>query len=152
MKREDYLPISCNGRSITFTPSIGAATAKLLGHHGASIAVNYVSNAQAAQSVVDEIEQDGGTAIAVQADVTNTEQIDRMVQQVNQQWGAIDTVVLNSVGGSTNEVAGRFADLSWDRFDAIVTNQLKANFMIPQMQERKSGCIIAVNSVMSRFF
>ena len=48
---------------------IGAATARLFAQHGAAVAVNYRANASAAQSVVADIADAGGRAIAVQADV-----------------------------------------------------------------------------------
>lgn len=48
---------------------IGAATAKLLGQHGAAVGVNYYSNEAAAQDIVESITSDGGRAVAVKGDV-----------------------------------------------------------------------------------
>ncbi|MFL5625403.1 MAG: SDR family NAD(P)-dependent oxidoreductase [Ktedonobacteraceae bacterium] len=54
---------------------IGAATAILFGRYGARVGVNYYQNEAAAQKVVSTIEQAGGKALAVQADVANAEQV-----------------------------------------------------------------------------
>jgi 3-oxoacyl-[acyl-carrier protein] reductase len=75
---------------------IGAATAKLLASHGAAVGVNYYSSESAAQEVVDDIKKDGGKAIAIKGDVTEMPQVESMVQQVTEAFGAIDTLVLNA--------------------------------------------------------
>lgn len=58
---------------------IGAATAKLLGQHGAAVGVNYYGSEEAAQQVVEAIVSDGGRALAVKADVRDPQQVDAMV-------------------------------------------------------------------------
>ena len=57
---------------------IGAETAKLFALEGAKVVVNYCNNAGAAQSVVDEIKSKNGEAIAIQADVTENDQVERI--------------------------------------------------------------------------
>jgi len=76
---------------------IGAATALLAAQAGYAVAVNYRDNAQAAQSVVQQIEAGGGKALAVQADVAIEEQVLRMFETVDTQLGRLSALV-NSAG------------------------------------------------------
>lgn len=75
---------------------IGAATAMLAAHRGHAVAVNYASNAEAAQQVVAEIEAGGGRAIAVQADVAQEDQVMRMFAEVDARLGPLRHLVNNA--------------------------------------------------------
>ncbi|MBP0594727.1 SDR family oxidoreductase [Paraburkholderia sp. LEh10] len=77
---------------------IGAALARAFGACGSKVAVHYRSGASAAQSVVSQIREAGGDAIAVQADVTQSAQVDDMVAKVHAHYGRID-VLVNNAGG-----------------------------------------------------
>jgi 3-oxoacyl-[acyl-carrier protein] reductase len=77
---------------------IGAALARAFGERGSRVAVHYRSGASAAQSVVAQIKEAGGDAIAVQADVTESSQVDEMVTKVHTHFGRID-VLVNNAGG-----------------------------------------------------
>ena len=77
---------------------IGAALARAFGECGSKVAVHYRSGASAAQSVVSQIKEAGGDAIAVQADVTESSQVDEMVTKVHAHFGRID-VLVNNAGG-----------------------------------------------------
>jgi 3-oxoacyl-[acyl-carrier protein] reductase len=77
---------------------IGAALARAFGECGSRVAVHYRSGASAAQSVVSQIKEAGGDAIAVQADVTESSQVDEMVTKVHTHFGRID-VLVNNAGG-----------------------------------------------------
>jgi NAD(P)-dependent dehydrogenase (short-subunit alcohol dehydrogenase family) len=75
---------------------IGASIARLAGKAGYRVAVNYVSNAQAAQEVVAEIAGAGGEAIAVQADVGHQEQVRGLFAAVDAKLGKADILVNNA--------------------------------------------------------
>ena len=75
---------------------IGRAIAFALAQEGAKVAVNYSSSAVAAESVVAEIQQQGGEALALQADVSQTEQVDHLVEKTQEKWGKIDILVNNA--------------------------------------------------------
>ncbi|RTL10877.1 MAG: SDR family oxidoreductase [Neisseriaceae bacterium] len=75
---------------------IGAAIALLLARHKYKICVNYNKNQLAAQDIVRQIEEIGGAAIAVQADVAVEEQIVRMFSIVDQKLGQINALVNNA--------------------------------------------------------
>ncbi|MEC4818241.1 MAG: SDR family oxidoreductase [Scytonema sp. PMC 1069.18] len=131
---------------------IGAATAKLLGHHGAAVGVNYYSSEAAAQNVVEEITSQGGKALAVKGDVRNAEQVDAMVQKILEAFGAIDTLVINA---NASFPIAPFIDYQWQDFEAKLLGELKGAFfpckaVIPSMIKHQRGCIIAVSSGLSR--
>ncbi len=75
---------------------IGAAIAKSFGAAGAAVAVNYVTGPDAAAAVVAEIEQGGGTAIAVRADVSNEGEVVAMFDAARRAFGGIDILVNNA--------------------------------------------------------
>jgi 3-oxoacyl-[acyl-carrier protein] reductase len=75
---------------------IGAAIAKHLAGDGASVVVNYASGKSAAESVVAEILQSGGFAIAVQCDVSKAADIDRLFREAKASFGALDILVNNA--------------------------------------------------------
>lgn len=147
---------------------IGAATAKLLASHGAAVGVNYYSSESAAQEVVDEITTNGGKAIAIKGDVREMPQVESLVQQVTEAFGAIDTLILNANASFAFAFAQRhevkrlrrrlapFLDHKWEDFEAKLLGELKNAFypckaVVPSMVEHKRGCIIAVSSVASRY-
>lgn len=76
---------------------IGAASALLAAQAGYSVVVNYRDNAAAAHAVVQQIEAAGGTALAVQADVADEQQVLRMFETVDTQMGRLSALV-NSAG------------------------------------------------------
>lgn len=131
---------------------IGASTAKLFARHGAAVAVNYVNSIQAADQVVQDITAAGGKAVAVQADVSDPDQIEKMVETVRNSLGHIDIMVLNA-GFSFPTVP--FMQYQWADFEKKLTSEMKSAFfcckaVIPAMQEKKAGCIVAVSSGLSR--
>jgi 3-oxoacyl-[acyl-carrier protein] reductase len=135
---------------------IGAATARLFARHGAAVAVNYHASPQRAQEVVAAIEADGGRAIAVQASVDNPTQIVAMVQEVEQQLGPIDTLVMNATAVHNNAALfGSFVESNWEAYQDVVFGELAgvyhpARVLAPLMVERKRGNLIAVSSQIAR--
>lgn len=75
---------------------IGASIAKHFAHEGAAVVVNYASSKQGADSVVSEIISKGGRAIAVQADVANPTEIDRLFTEAKKAFGKLDILVNNA--------------------------------------------------------
>lgn len=90
------------GKTIIITGSsrgVGADTAQILAAEGANIVVNYRSKAPRANKIVKTIEEAGGKAIAVQADVTATEDLHNLVNTTVDTFGSLDYLVLNASGG-----------------------------------------------------
>ena len=75
---------------------IGAGIAKRLAADGAEVAITYTKGADAAASVVEEIERAGGKAIAIQADATNAEAVRSAVKRTVAIFGRLDVLVNNA--------------------------------------------------------
>jgi len=75
---------------------IGAAIAKQMGAVGASVVVNYASDKAGAARVADPIREQGGQALAVQADLTRPEDIERLLAETHKAFGRLDTLVNNA--------------------------------------------------------
>src|SRR5476651_1736099 len=75
---------------------IGASIAKHLAAEGASVVVNYASSKSGADQVVDEIAKRGGSAVAVQADVSKKTDIDRLFAATKKAYGRLDILVNNA--------------------------------------------------------
>jgi 3-oxoacyl-[acyl-carrier protein] reductase len=75
---------------------IGRAISKSLAEAGASVAVNYAGDAEAAKRTVAEIEESGGRAVAARANKSRAEEVRRMFAEVNEAFGVVDTVVDNA--------------------------------------------------------
>lgn len=75
---------------------IGRAIALALASNGAKVGVNCLNNVAQGQEVVAAIQAAGGEAVLVQADVTNLEQIDRLVSEVEQALGGTIDILVNN--------------------------------------------------------
>ncbi len=109
---------------------IGAEVAKILAGEGAAVVVNYRQKAPRANKVVAAIEEAGGRAVAVGADLTSTEGVQALTNAAVENFGSLDVLVLNASGGMETGVEEDYA-LKLNR-DAQV-NMLKA--AIPHMKD-----------------
>src|SRR5487761_2223690 len=75
---------------------IGLEVAYALANEGASVVVNYVSHPEAADALVKRIQDNGGTAMAIQADVSNEAEVQAMYAQMFATYGTIDILVNNA--------------------------------------------------------
>lgn len=90
------------GKTVIITGSsrgVGADTAQILAAQGANIIVNYRSKAPRANKVVKAIEEAGGHATAIQADVTKSEDLTNLVNVAIETYGSLDYLILNASGG-----------------------------------------------------
>ncbi|HDL04589.1 MAG TPA: SDR family oxidoreductase [candidate division Zixibacteria bacterium] len=131
---------------------IGAATAKLLARHGAAVAVNFFQSKEPAEMVVKSIIDAGGKAIAVKADVRDRDEVAAMVKKTNDELGMIDILILNA---GANVPWKAFIELTTEEFENKVVGEIRgffhpAQLVIPQMIERKRGCIVGISSGLSR--
>jgi len=78
---------------------IGATTAQYLSQAGASVVINYRNKAARAEKLVEEIQQSGGSALAIGADLTDAMDVARMMIQVKEAWGGLDLLIINASGG-----------------------------------------------------
>jgi len=75
---------------------IGRATAIVLAKEGAKVVINYLSSEEKAYDVVQEIKESGGQAIAVKADVAQSDDVKRLTEETIEQFGSIDILVNNA--------------------------------------------------------
>ena len=134
---------------------IGAATALQAARKGYAVAVNYRHDAAAAQAVVAQIQAGGGSAIAVQADVAQEDQVLEMFRLVDAQLGRL-RVLVNNAG--VVDVACRVEDMSVQRlrrmFDTIVLGSIVcAREAVRRMGTRhggEGGVIVNLSSIAAR--
>ncbi|KAL3462126.1 hypothetical protein BJX64DRAFT_259683 [Aspergillus heterothallicus] len=106
---------------------IGRATALALAKDGASVVVNYISSSTAADQVVAEIGSD--RAIAVQADVSKSEDIARLVKETVDRFGKIDILVLNA---GLLWQKGDLLSIKEEDFDALFAANVKGPLLTVQ--------------------
>ncbi|CAM4036398.1 SDR family oxidoreductase [Helcobacillus massiliensis] len=88
---------------------VGADTAKLLAGQGFNVVVNYREKAPRANKVVQQIEEAGGRAIAVGADLTKPEDVKTLMQSAVDEFGSLDLLVLNASGGMEKNLGEDYA-------------------------------------------
>jgi 3-oxoacyl-(acyl-carrier-protein) reductase len=130
---------------------IGRATAIALAEAGSDVVVNYVSNADAAEEVVKRITQMGRRAIAIQADVSNREQTNAMVDRALAEVGPIQ-ILVNNAGIARDR---SFMKLSAENWHEVLLVNLDGAFnltsrLLPQMVESKWGRIINMSSIVAQ--
>lgn len=134
---------------------IGAATARLAAERGWAVAVNYVGNSLAADEVVRAIRAAGGTAVAVQADVSDEAQVLRLFEQVDARLGRLDALVNNA---GVVDRAQRVDEISAARMHRMfsintIGSMLCAREAVRRMSTRhggQGGAIVNVTSVAAR--
>ncbi len=127
---------------------LGRAMATALGNSGHRVVVNYASNAAAAEEVVDKIESDGGEAIAVRADVSDSAQVEEMFERVNSEWGSVG-ILVNNAGITRDALLLRMSE---EDFDADIATNLKSAYLCTRaalkgMLRARWGRVISVASV-----
>ena len=134
---------------------IGAATARLAAERGYAVCVNYLANQPAAQAVVAEITAKGGSAIAVQADVSQEADVIGLFAAVDRQLGALSALVNNA---GTLETQMRVDEMDAARINRILTTNVTSYFLCAREAVRRmstryggnGGAIVNVSSVASR--
>lgn len=145
------MEISLQGRVALVTGGsrgIGRAICLRLAEAGASVAVNYAGNAQAAEEVASIIKAQGGQAITVQANVADAGEVAGMFDMVLNTYGKID-ILVNNAGITRDNLLIRMKDEEWD---AVIDTNLKGVYQCikaaakPMMKQRY-GRIVNISSV-----
>lgn len=105
---------------------LGCAMAKALARAGAKVLVAARTRDQVDSAVAD-IRADGGTAVAHVADVTNSAQVDAMVDACVEAYGSIDIMIANAGGGGV-QGNWEFWEYPDDAFESVLATNLKSNF------------------------
>ncbi|MBM3810627.1 MAG: SDR family oxidoreductase [Acidimicrobiia bacterium] len=127
---------------------LGAAIAVKLGECGASVVVNYYKSREKAQAVASRIEQAGGHAATLEADVRDEEQVKSLVAKTRTLFGPVDILVPNASGPQPFLSIER---QSWqaylDQLEFFVKSPLLlVRETVAEMKQRRSGRIIQIGS------
>ncbi|HLA43636.1 MAG TPA: 3-oxoacyl-[acyl-carrier-protein] reductase [Aggregatilineales bacterium] len=127
---------------------IGRAIAIELAREGATVVINYNRSADAASEVVSAIESNGGTAQAVQADVSNLEQATALIKDTADHYGKID-ILVNNAGVTRDNVIMMMQEDDWD---TVLNTNLKSAWNCSKaasraMMRKRYGRIINITSV-----
>ena len=127
---------------------IGRAIALELAGQGATVAVNYVANAEAAAGVVGEIEAAGGTARAYQADISDLDQSKAMVEAVVNDLGPV-RVLINNAGTTADRTIARMTPEQWHTvIDTNVNGLYNVTSPVwPIMGEAGGGHVVCIASI-----
>lgn len=134
---------------------IGAATALLAAKEGYAVVVNYHKNKGSADTVVSQIKNEGGTAVAIQADITKVQDVKNLFNETKRVFGNLD-VLINNAG--ILEPQMRFETMSIERIINTFKTNVFAQFLctreaIKQMalsKGGKGGAIVNVSSLASK--
>jgi 3-oxoacyl-[acyl-carrier protein] reductase len=124
---------------------IGAAIAKRLAADGANVAITYAKGADAAASVVKEIERVGGKAIAIQADATDAGAVEAAVNKVVATFGRLD-ILVNNAGTA---IPKTFEETTLEEMDRVIDINVRGVFVATQAalkQMKSGGRIIMIGS------
>ncbi|MGF1471797.1 MAG: 3-oxoacyl-ACP reductase family protein [Rubrobacteraceae bacterium] len=126
---------------------LGSAIAEELGRGGAKVVVNYSRSQEPAEELVSQLSDADGEAVAIQADVSNAEEAEKLINETIEHFGQID-VLVNNAGINRDKTLRKLSVEDWD---VVVQTDLNSAFYtvhaaLPHMTEQESGKIINMSS------
>lgn len=130
---------------------IGAAISMELAKNGVKIVLNYVSRKEIAEKMVAEINEIGGEAYAVQADVSNKEEAERLVQEAIDHFGRLD-ILVNNAGITRDSTFKKLSEEDWRKVIDVNLNSVYNNTSValPHLLESDGGRIINISSIIGQ--
>ncbi|SDF30867.1 3-oxoacyl-[acyl-carrier-protein] reductase [Halorientalis regularis] len=130
---------------------IGRGIAEELGRHGADVVVNYRSSEAAAHEVVDAIEDEGETAIAVQGDVADYDDVEAMCERIHDTFGQVD-VLVNNAGITIDK---KFENMTKEDWETVMDVNLGGVFncthcLFDDIKAADQGRLINISSVVGQ--
>lgn len=128
---------------------IGEATARLLGEAGAVVGIHYHQRFKEAQTIKEEIQSSGGTAEIFQANLSNTQERDKLIPAFVEMFGGIDGLVSNA---GAPQGKNTFPEINADEWQKNLALNIEAPFFLSQqtfaiMQSQGGGKIVNVSSI-----
>ena len=147
--------IDLHGRRVLVTGAssgLGRAMALTFAGCGAQVALNYRSDEDEANVLVQQIQADGGTAVALQADVSDPAAVAAMFEQADAVWGGIDILVNNAGIDGARAAAWEGQVQDWNGVvDINLTGAyLCARQALQRMVRQRSGVVLNITSVHER--
>ncbi|MGQ9543127.1 MAG: SDR family NAD(P)-dependent oxidoreductase [Candidatus Bathyarchaeia archaeon] len=130
---------------------IGRVTAQLFAENGYDVTVNYNTDSKGADEAAEYIRRVGRRALVIQADVSDSRQVEDLVRRTFETFGRIDVLVNNAAIQSMYKIE----ELSEEVWDRTIDVNLKSAFLccravVPIMKRQKGGKIINISSVAAR--
>jgi NAD(P)-dependent dehydrogenase (short-subunit alcohol dehydrogenase family) len=130
------------------TRGIGFAIAQRFSEHGARVVISS-RKPEACEAAKSAIEDAGGEAIAIPANISHKDQLQALVDATLAAYGGIDILVCNA---AVNPYFGPLAKIGDDAFDKIMTTNVRSNvwlcnMVLPQMAARGGGAVIIMSSI-----
>ncbi len=127
---------------------IGKATAEKFAREGYNVIINYYKSKDKAIDLLERLLSSGTNAIAIQADVSNRKQVEKMFEEAYEKFGKID-VLVNNAGIADMTLFTDITEEQWKRiFDVNVNGMFNCcQCVLPRMISEKSGRIINIASI-----
>lgn len=127
---------------------IGRAIAEAMADAGAHVVISSRKK-ERCEPVAETIRARGGSAVVIPCNISNPDELEKLVDETGKQLGSIDCLVLNA---ASNPVYGPMIDVSDDAFDKIMGNNVRANMqlahlVLPDMAKKGDGSIIIISSI-----
>jgi acetoacetyl-CoA reductase len=128
---------------------IGNAIAEDLGRAGAKVVVNYSGSREPAEELAEKINQTGGggKAVAIQADVSDPDGAQKLMDQAIKQFGGID-ILVNNAGTNVDKTMSKLEVEDWQKVIELDLNGCfyTVHAALPHMKEREAGAIVNMSS------
>jgi acetoacetyl-CoA reductase len=126
---------------------LGRAIAEELSGGGAKVVVNYSRSKEPAEELVNQISESGGEAIAVQADVSDAEQAQKLIDQALERFNRVD-VLINNAGINIDHTLRKLSVEDWDKVIQVDLNSAfyTVHAVLPHMTDQGGGKIINMSS------
>jgi NAD(P)-dependent dehydrogenase (short-subunit alcohol dehydrogenase family) len=127
---------------------IGAAVARAVAAQGALVAINFLHSQKEAMKLVEELQQKGHKALALQADISREEEVSRLFGELRKAWGEVELLV-NNAGVALRTLVQETTVSEWDR---VMNVNLKGAFLccreaLPHMIRKRYGRIVNIASI-----
>ncbi|MED3807191.1 acetoacetyl-CoA reductase [Priestia megaterium] len=130
---------------------IGAAITRELASNGVKVAVNYNSSKESAEAIVKEIKDNGGEAIAVQADVSYVDQAKHLIEETKAAFGQLD-ILVNNAGITRDRSFKKLGEEDWKKvidvnLHSVYNTTLAA---LTHLLESEGGRVINISSIIGQ--
>lgn len=130
---------------------LGRAIALQLHKAGHAVAINYISSADEAAEVLEQIEAQGGRAIAIQGDIANSEDVARIFDDTFAAFGRLDVLVNNA---GISPARAHISEFNLDDFDRMFAVNVRGVFLCLQQASQRmldGGRIVSISSTTVKF-